>query len=308
LTTRPPSDPHGLLVTRTGQHDGPRRDYAATPSTAARRALRRRGFTLIDLLASIGVIVTLISILLPTLSQAFESARRVESASNLRQIGLGLRMWVDDHEGQLPSSVFTRLDPEMKDPKSMMVLHFGGGNPRAWDGLGKIFGEEYLTAWPVFYCPNHHGEHRQERYEDRWTHLGERIIGNYQYRLFDGLDLFLASHADDRTIVSDGLRTVSDYNHRIGNNMLKADLSVRWWSDGESVVSMLPHSDEDVHYGFDESTGVWAHMDLEYDPASIEFEMADPKSRGGGGDEPDERPADRTSLSLSSPTFSARQN
>lgn len=57
----------------------------------------RAGFTLIELLVVIAIIALLISILLPSLSQARIEAGRVKCMSNMRQIGAGLRMYIDDH-------------------------------------------------------------------------------------------------------------------------------------------------------------------------------------------------------------------
>jgi prepilin-type processing-associated H-X9-DG protein len=59
----------------------------------------------------IGIIGVLISILIPTLSKARESAKCVACASNLRQIGIGLKMYAADWK-----DVLVPLDKPMRPP------------------------------------------------------------------------------------------------------------------------------------------------------------------------------------------------
>jgi len=65
---------------------------------------RKHGFTLIELLVVISIIALLVAILIPALSSAREQARCVVCKSNLRNIGLALRYYLDDHEEKMPSA------------------------------------------------------------------------------------------------------------------------------------------------------------------------------------------------------------
>ncbi len=66
------------------------------------RANERFGFTLIELLVVVAIIALLMAILLPSLGAARERARDAQCLSNVRQWGLGVVMFGDENNGDIP--------------------------------------------------------------------------------------------------------------------------------------------------------------------------------------------------------------
>ncbi len=66
----------------------------------------KRGFTLIELLVVIAIIAILAAILFPVFAQAREKARAISCLSNMKQITLGVLMYVQDYDETFPLSTF----------------------------------------------------------------------------------------------------------------------------------------------------------------------------------------------------------
>ncbi|MEY4918779.1 MAG: hypothetical protein RL616_2692 [Verrucomicrobiota bacterium] len=66
---------------------------------------RARAFTLVELLVVIAIISILAAMLMPALQAAMARAKRIWCENNLRQIGIGLHVFLHDHGGRCPMTV-----------------------------------------------------------------------------------------------------------------------------------------------------------------------------------------------------------
>jgi prepilin-type N-terminal cleavage/methylation domain-containing protein len=91
--------------------------------------LTRFGFTLIELLVVIAIIAILAAILFPVFAQAREKARQTACLSNLKQIGLGMMMYAQDHDEVLPMAQsygpYNAALPSLTSPYVQRVQQYG---------------------------------------------------------------------------------------------------------------------------------------------------------------------------------------
>jgi prepilin-type N-terminal cleavage/methylation domain-containing protein len=248
-----------------------------TPGQPVGRARHRArgGFSLIELLVVMVVTVILAGILMPALAGLRDQTDRIISGSNMRQIGMGMTMYATDNLGRLPYSAMmhtgnptflqemmvTYIQPNDStnlqrllegnhdtllplDPYAELML-----DTRGFEGIGLLYINGYTSAPDVFYCPAHRGDHPLERYAADYDRPTGIIYGNYQYRGDIDIDpetgvrraLTLERDAN-RVLLTDGMRTKRDFNHRVGYNSLIGDGSVFWRSDlEERIYRLLPN-------------------------------------------------------------------
>ena len=80
-----------------------------------RKTAECKAFTLIELLVVITVIALLVSILMPALGKAKESARKVVCMSNGKQMGIAVQMFTSESNGMLPGPNTTGLNQTIYD-------------------------------------------------------------------------------------------------------------------------------------------------------------------------------------------------
>lgn len=123
-----------------------------------------RAFTLIELLVVIAIIAILAAMLLPALGKAKERALRVNCVSNLKQVGIGVAMYISENEDKLPPN---RVNPtsgsvwypyEIGRQTAVNVWSAGPHN------LGSLWQSKDIPDPKIFYCPS-----------------GRRFPGNFRY-------------------------------------------------------------------------------------------------------------------------------
>lgn len=171
-----------------------------------RTAAPKSGFTLIELIVTMGLIAILISLLLPAVQQARAAARRTQCRNNLKQIGLALHNYEATHQVFPPGSVFgcwsykTFLLPYLDHAAAYNSINFANDIDHAAGGYSCAVEVARLNtaglpdpvsgAKPVFYCPSDplsgdilefdfpYGRHR------RGSYLG--MAGDEPIELFTG--------------------------------------------------------------------------------------------------------------------------
>lgn len=110
--------------------------------------MRRRGFTLVEILTVVAIIAVLAGILFPVTIAVRRRAEHTACAENLHQLGLAVTMYANDHDGWVP--------PATTDEHQ--YAHMAKGGPSLADlqaspAVLRRAMKPYVPSTAVWFCP-----------------------------------------------------------------------------------------------------------------------------------------------------------
>src|SRR5437016_5280641 len=111
------------------------------------------GFTLVELLTVIGIIAILAGLVFPVFATARGKAREISCASNLRQIGMAIRMYAQDYDELYPWAI----DPTDKYTSIIWAAFPEFASQIPFMPFMQDCVQPYVKSYELFRCPSDFG-------------------------------------------------------------------------------------------------------------------------------------------------------
>ena len=166
----------------------------------------QRAFSLIELLVSIGIIAVLLGILLPTLSRARTTSRRLMCLSNLHQLGIAIHNYANENNGCIPygpkAPPFTATNFYPSTGVVTSLISLENGSPVA---LGLMLSNQLANTKMVLFCPD---ADQDSRAQAELAKVGTaQAQCDYYYRHGSGSNIYADSGTDHLKLANLGRNT-----------------------------------------------------------------------------------------------------
>lgn len=133
---------------------------------------RARGFTVVEMLAVIGVIAVLLSIMVPAMSHVRASARASSCQSNLRQIGHAAFTYAVQNSDRYPAAILYEMTAAGMTTKAWDFDQLPDGSVRAGALWNYIAGPDQVQQCPEFEGASTFGSDPYTGYNYNTTYIG----------------------------------------------------------------------------------------------------------------------------------------
>lgn len=190
-----------------------------------------RAFTLIELLTVIAIIGVLAGIIIPVVGSVRKSAKKSQCLSNVRQIGIGMKMFSNDNRNRLP--------------------YMTNSNVKTWDQ--QLLDGGYLPKGDVFRCPSDEGIRTESGFIRSYAY--NNYVGDNANQSVKGLLANVNKPLANIILVADGGYGLAVMNSGTGVNASKNSNCQTNHREGGTVNKGANYVFADMHAAWVVDTG-----------------------------------------------------